>query len=235
MPGTPPLVNCPNGRLQAGLVGFWQFEEGQGIRTSDSSGNGNTGTVVEGGTSQPRKHPGPRWTDGHTGRGLHLDGVDDWVLVADSGSLDSTGIQNGVSVTAWVRTDRYSSPKDGINTIVSRHELGTRLAHFGLFLYQGLPAASVHFFKAIGVNTVPLGKWAHLAMAYDGITVHVYMNGTEDTFLDVGWPIAADETPLTIGGAIREDDVIDFHTGTVDEVRLYNRELNPCEVLQAMQ
>ena len=41
----------------SGLVGYWAFDEGQGITANDSSGNGNTGTLTN----------GPTWGRGHTG------------------------------------------------------------------------------------------------------------------------------------------------------------------------
>ena len=66
-PATPP-----------GLVGAWAFAEGNGTTTADSSGNGNTGTLL-----------GASWTTlGRYGDALSFNGTNSQVRVADSASLD---------------------------------------------------------------------------------------------------------------------------------------------------
>ena len=51
------------------------------------------------------------------------------------------------------------------------------------------------------------------------------MNGDEIGFHDIGWPISTDDTPLSIGAGINEDDITEFSDGFIDEVRLYDRAL----------
>ena len=45
------------------LVGWWKFDEGNGTTASDSSGNGNTAIIKNGG-----------WADGKIGSALQMDG-----------------------------------------------------------------------------------------------------------------------------------------------------------------
>ena len=73
----------------AGLVGGWGFDETTGTSANDSSGRGNTGTI-SGAT---------RTTAGKIGSALTFDGVNDWVTVADSASLDLT---TRATLEAWV-------------------------------------------------------------------------------------------------------------------------------------
>jgi len=227
----PDQEFCADGALEEGLLGYWKFDEGLGSAIADSTENGNDGLVVEGNVSDAGEHAAPQWDSGKSGKALKLDGSDDWVRVPASASIDETGDLNAVSVSAWVNIERLNTEKD-FNFVVLRHEVGSRLEHFGLGMFQGLPTSAVHFFYASGPQQVALGEWVHLAMTYDGITERVYVNGDEVAFLDIGWPIVADETPVTIGAAINEVDVIENIAGMVDEVRLYNRELLPCEVNQ---
>ena len=63
----------------AGLVGYWLFNEGSGTTVQDSSGNSNTGTLVN----------GPIWVTGRYGPGLNFDGVNDYVDVGSGFSLDN--------------------------------------------------------------------------------------------------------------------------------------------------
>src|SRR5262249_40929284 len=47
------------------LVAYWKFDEGSGTTTADSSGNGNTGTLMN----------GVQWVTGITGNALYFDGI----------------------------------------------------------------------------------------------------------------------------------------------------------------
>src|SRR5437773_7869768 len=73
----------------SGLVAYWRFDEESGTTALDSSGNGNTGTLVN----------GPVWTAGITGNALYFDGIAANVTVLDSTSLD---LSNSFTLSAWV-------------------------------------------------------------------------------------------------------------------------------------
>src|SRR4029453_19442437 len=63
-----------------GLVAYWKFDEGSGTTVSDSSANGNTGTLVN----------GPLWTAGRVGNALFFDGIDDNITVPGFLDLSSS-------------------------------------------------------------------------------------------------------------------------------------------------
>src|SRR4030042_1528239 len=50
---------------EEGLVGYWNFDEGNGDVAADSSGNKNDGKLVR----------NPEWVDGKFGKALKLDGA----------------------------------------------------------------------------------------------------------------------------------------------------------------
>jgi len=79
-----------------GLVAYWKFDEGNGTTASDSSGNGNTGTLIN----------GPLWTAGKVGNALYFDGIDDIVTVANSNSL---GLSSAFTLSAWVNPSSTST------------------------------------------------------------------------------------------------------------------------------
>ena len=66
------------GTSNTGLVAAYGFEEISGTTVADASGNGNHGTIKE----------AVRITNGHSGKALQFDGMNDWVTVNDSASLD---------------------------------------------------------------------------------------------------------------------------------------------------
>ncbi|MCK4342415.1 MAG: LamG domain-containing protein [Phycisphaerae bacterium] len=71
------------------LVGYWTYDEGGGGTVHDYSGYGNNGTLS-----------GANWVSGVLGTALSFDGVDDYVEVADSASLDLT---SAFTIEAWVK------------------------------------------------------------------------------------------------------------------------------------
>jgi Concanavalin A-like lectin/glucanases superfamily/Abnormal spindle-like microcephaly-assoc'd, ASPM-SPD-2-Hydin len=207
--------------LVASMIGYWKFDDATGPFVIDSSGQSNHGTVRQGSNSSAPLHPAPVWERGRKGGALRIDGLDDWVNVPDSDSIESTGIKNNVSISAWIKLDKYNSLRP-FNVVAQRHMLGTRLEQFFMGLNSGAPAVGINFFYGIGVTNVPLNEWVHMAMSYDGITQCGYINGVMSTCQDVGWPVATDETPFTMGAGIAEDDVVEHIVGLIDEVRFYD-------------
>ena len=78
----------------AGLIAEWYFDLGEGSEIIDSSGNNNDGTIYE-----------ATWTQGIMGSALLFDGMNDYVEVTDSDSLDITG---EITIEAWVKKQEVS-------------------------------------------------------------------------------------------------------------------------------
>jgi len=92
---------------QTGPVVHWQLNEGSGTIAGDSSGNGNFGTLVN----------GPVWTTGIEGTALRFDGVDDYVEVGNSASLNPAA---ELSLAVWVNASSFSSTQ----MLVSKYGAG---------------------------------------------------------------------------------------------------------------
>ena len=67
-PPTSSPATAPSASAQAGLVGYWNFNDGSGSVARDSSGNGNDGAIS-----------GATWSAGKFGNGLAFDGNADSV------------------------------------------------------------------------------------------------------------------------------------------------------------
>jgi Concanavalin A-like lectin/glucanases superfamily/Abnormal spindle-like microcephaly-assoc'd, ASPM-SPD-2-Hydin len=212
-----------------GLIGHWKFDDAAGSVVSDSSGQKNHGTVRQGSTSSAPSHPAPAWERGRKGGALRIDGLDDWVNVPDSDSIDSPAIKNQISISAWIKLDRYNTLKP-FNVVVQRDMGSTMVEQFFMGLNNGQLAVGINFFYGISVTNVPLNEWVHMATTYDGIQQCGYINGAMAICQDVGWPIATDETPFTMGAGINGSDVIEHIVGLIDEVRLYNIHLSPAAI-----
>ena len=208
------------------LVGYWKFDEGAGTTVSDSSGNGNNGSIVG----------GPSWVQGHSGSALQFDGVDDHVDIPDSPSLDVRRI----TIEAWVKPD----VNDQLANIVSKWKGGSPgQRSYNLDLGSSNPpsfyprkAASctstdgegdteVHL---VGTSDIPVGVWTHIAATYDGSVMKIYVNGQLESSLPQTGDIFAGTARLFIADA--DDGTSLLFDGAIDEVKIYDRALTAGEI-----
>jgi alpha-mannosidase len=212
--GAPPPTS--------GLVAAYRFGEGVGTATADSSANGNGGTLVN----------GPSWiTAGKYGGAIDFDGVNDYVRVADSASLDlgRTG-----TVEAWVKLDtlnRWQSvvAKGSANSDPS-HNYAIELSssnRWNCILGNGTASLTLQS------STMPTAnQYYHLACAWDGTTVRLYVDGVLGASSTQLMTPAGNAAPLAIGQFGGDADRLD---GVIDEVRIYGRALSQAEIQNDMR
>ena len=194
-------------------VGYWKFDEGSGTSATDSSGNGNTGTLH-----------GPQWVDGIKGKALKFDGVNDYVHIPNSPSLDVSG--NEISVEYWVNFPRGWYP--GI-------PIGGDYTH-GHIVFDKGDAYTACFYDTTGThvfnipyvppypasnkNTWDANTWYHIADVFDGSQIRMYVNGILDKVETVIGSVSRSSINLAIGshcyGGMR------FFEGIIDEFAIYN-------------
>jgi hypothetical protein len=189
----------------SGPVGAWGFDEARGKRARDASGAGNTGRIS-----------GAVRTRGRFGGGLSFDGRNDWVTVADDPSLD---LSRAMTLEAWVRPS-----KGGARSVLVK-ERGPRLS-YGLYARP-----SGHVFtsaeQALRGPALPLRRWSHLAVTWDGSVLRVYRDGVQVASHALSGAATVSDGPLRIGGnAIWPE----FFKGDIDEVRVYDRALSASEI-----
>jgi hypothetical protein len=78
---------------------------------------------------------------------------------------------------------------------------------------------------------VPPDTWTHTALSYDGGTLRLYMNGTLMLSDASAFSIAAKDT-IRVAGGSPWNDVTNLFYGTLDEVAVWDRALNPDEISQ---
>jgi hypothetical protein len=88
---TRPVAQAAILTPHPGLVGWWRFDEGSGSVATDSSGNGNKGTIN-----------GASWATGKYGDALSFDGASNYVSMSHNSVL-SFGTGN-FSAGAWIKT-----------------------------------------------------------------------------------------------------------------------------------
>ena len=199
-----------------GLAAAWDFDEEEGTTLPDRSGNANHGTLQN----------GISWSGGHTGNGLCFDGVDDYVLVPASSSLDIN--TQGITLSLWTWMAYAPNDLPGAFGPLYDSESDTYV------LYEDKGIHELRFKVTTTVSAerpgirgseLSAGEWVHLAGVYDGARAMIYVNGE----LKDSHPLTGTVKPGQIatigktGGA--------YFKGKIDDIQIYNRGLNPDEIL----
>lgn len=200
-------------------VGYWKFDEGSGDVAGDSSGNENDGTLVN----------NPTWVSGLLGQALEFDGVDDYVTIPDSPSLDINGA--GITFMAWI----YSPGFQDYGWIMGKGQSGP----WDDMVWWLLPRSNgaIRYGIKSGGSTIerldiPVGlainTWQHVAVVYDGSYMRFYLNGVErDSYPKTG-NLDVNDAPILIG--LDGWSPTNHYRGKIDEVKIYNRALSPEEI-----
>ena len=201
-----------------GLMAAYGFEEVGDTTVVDASGNGNHGTIKEA-VSVP---------NGHNGKALKFDGVNDWVTVNDSESLD---FSTGMTLEAWVYPQLLTN---GGKTVILKEAPGSEV--YSLYASEDVNRPTSYFndgnYQSVaGLNPLPLNQWTHLVATYDRQYQRLYVNGKEVANSKQNGLIQQSTSVLRMGGNSLWDE---YFQGYIDEVRIYNRALTPAEVSYTM-
>ncbi len=222
--GTNLTLSPLNG---SGSVGYWKFDGGTSGSIAnnttagfeDSSGNGNNGTASN------ANGAGMAWTTGKLSGAVNFDGVDDYVDVASSTSLNIT---DAITIEAWVYPKGWNP---GGNLIVSKcfYYAG---AAYNLWINEGHTSIKFYinegqFGSALSFDGA-LNKWYHIVGTYDRQYVRVYVNGVGGTPYANTSSINTNTYNVAIGS--RPGGGSYNFNGLIDEVRIYNRALSPTEI-----
>jgi hypothetical protein len=210
-PTTTPNAGQVSGG--SGLVAQWKFDEGSGTIACDSSGNGNTATLVN----------GPLWTAGIVGNALYFDGVDDNLVVAASNSLNLSSV---FTLAAWVNP---ASAATDFRSIVTKNYTYYLYASVAGYCGDGSPLGG--FSEATAITAcqpapLPANTWTHLAVTYDGSTLTLYRNGVAVVTSNFSGALSPSTGTLQIGAS----QYGEYFQGLIDEVRIYNRALSVAEI-----
>lgn len=212
--------------IESGLVGHWNFNEGDGGILEDISGNGNDGTIE-----------GASWAPGlRGGQALYFDGIDDYVIVNSSASLQLT---TTASFSIWVNFDGDYYHEHSSHLFSKGATLAALYADYTLKVYDpGLTDTSIYYEVADGSNnphffkveaTVEPNSWHHLAAVYDNGNIKIYMDGQKLAEGTTHSPMRASTQPLYIGHRYAAENNGRVK-GSIDEFRIYDRALSDNEV-----
>jgi regulation of enolase protein 1 (concanavalin A-like superfamily) len=220
--GEPPNTIAPNSQAQFqynSLVAYWQFEEGSGTTTADSSGNGFTGTLLN----------GPAWVPGLFGN-YALDFAVNRVDCGNPAALQLTG---PMTVAAWVYVDSLADNGRIVTKGGGSGQRGWSLNVEGIDVWAFQVAISGSANISLNVAGIPIRKWTHVAGVYDSSVpvMRLYTNGVLGGELTAGVPPVQYNSPLNVSIGARPVNQT-FFDGRIDEVRIHARALSGPEVAQ---
>ncbi|MBU4482083.1 LamG domain-containing protein, partial [Patescibacteria group bacterium] len=199
-----------------GLVAHWKMNEpnwDSDIPVNDFSVNANHGTAN--GVNVTKK--------GIFNSAGDFDGVDDYVSVADSNTLDVSQI----TLIGWIKPD-ISNVAGAVIEKVSTY--GIRLSSGKMNFVATTQNNAWSFAATNSATTMSSGIWYHVAITYDGTTARYYLNGSADgTDTSRTGDLVASTQPVKIG----LDTNSIYFNGFIDNLAIYNRVLSPTEILTA--
>ncbi len=221
---TKGSFNIDNCCTQSAMLLY--FDEGAGSLTKDSSCNRNNGNIN-----------GSTWTtNGKIGNALNFDGVDDYVNVTNSPSLNISG--NQITLAAWIKPGSSTG-----RVIVGKPHASTHISpYFKYLLYYDAGSnprqiafritttgGSSKVVRSGAGNTCPEGTWCYVAGTYNGSVMKVFLDGTERYSDSKTGNIETSDQNLFIGQNVAGTERFN---GTIDEVVVYNRVLSQAEIQQ---
>jgi hypothetical protein len=200
----------------AGLVSWWRGEND----AADYKGS-NNGSLANGAT----------FAQGKVGQAFSLDGVDDYVQVPDSPSLNIGA--GDFSLNLWVN---YAVVKAGPsallpNVFIAQDE-GGGAAHKWIFfssdsgLYFHINNAGPYTFVGPVAFTPQTGQWYYLTVTRSGNVFSFYVNGALAGTVTDSTPIPDVNASLTIG----QSEGLGYFSGLIDETAIFNRALSADEI-----
>jgi hypothetical protein len=204
-----------------GLVGWWKFDEGSGTTATDSSSSGNTGTLSGSST--------PSYVTGKVGP---------YAISFVSGNTQHVAINNSnqtavYTVSAWI----FVSAAGAAQVILDNRISNTTLAnHAGFVLYLDASGFANVYSVSISllgdVNTAGAvnlaGAWHLVAATDDGTTQCLYVDGSQVNSTITTYVGQPSDAILAWIGASYDPT---YSTATIDDVRIYNRNLSAAELL----
>ncbi len=208
-----------------GLIGYWRFDETNGLSAADSTVNANHGAL----NNFPANNS--QWVAGRIGGALTFrgPGLNDYVRVPNYPKSTAA-----MSASAWV----WADARPVWASIVKNWSSAGGQFHFGL---QDSGGDLNNFLWTSGgqPNTrenlpIPLGSWQHVAFTADGATLRIYRNGAAvGSAAYSGNLLTTPVAALGIGvklndaGTAADTGAPGYWQGKLDDLGLWNRALSP--------
>jgi len=214
-----------NNSLADSIAGEWTLYEGAGSSASDSSGNGNTGTIT-GATWETTK------TNCVSDNCLNFSGSNQYVSKASPVNLPSG--QSARTISVWV----YPNNVNPGGSIVSLSNTAATSQSFILMINYIDPNTYLFTDAINGNNNITIsgeeipsaGKWSNMVFSFDGgSSWKYYLNGELKKQGTFGTQINTVENDISIGRRA-DGSSYSYWPGRIDEVVIFSSVLSAFQV-----
>ncbi len=223
------------------LIGWWGFDETNGLTATNSSAFGANGTMLNMGPSNR--------VLGYVRKGLLFNGTNTAVEIPLSQFPTLSSASNEISVAAWVNLNA-----NGLNSTGTIFSLGSVSngvepeAGLVLALTNGYPVLSVFLaagsatpFVLSAANPLPTNEWHHVIGVYSASrqTMVLYVDGAQaainDSLGQAGSLLDGGDSYIGAVATNASNGLMAVFSGVLDEVRLYNTALSGQTAAQLAQ
>lgn len=202
---------------------YHKFDETTGTTAADATGNGWTGTLIN----------GPIWSVGRSNACVDLDGANDHLTLP-------TGVVNGLTnatISFWANLDSISNWQRcfdfGTGTTVNMF-LTPRYSTSGGIRFAITTGGGNGEQRIDATSPLPVTGWHHVTVTLNGATGTLYVDGAQ-----VGQNTAMTLTPSSLGATTlnylgRSQYPDPYLAGRIDDFRIYARALSGSEVASLM-
>jgi len=201
-------------------VGYWMLDESSGLLAADSSGNGGTGTLLN----------GPLRVPGRLGAALSFNGMDQSVSVPHAAVLDAYPL----TVSLWVSTTAST-----LSGLVNKY-LPASLSGYQVFTNGGslcawyFRDASNYVWDGTGCTLATPGfndgQWHHVAFIVDASGGRLFVDGALRASQPWTGTPGATTTTQGLSLALYPGTALPCLPGQLDDVRIYSRALSASDV-----
>ena len=210
--------------MSTGLIGYWKLDEGSGLTTIDSTGYGNNGTLIGNPTWTASVAP----TNFTNTNCLNFNGSSSYV------SIPKIPLTEKISISAWFKSGPYTG---GSPTIFGARSNGTNGNEIVVQI-NGTNDVGLWFIMGDDTQYQPhgtfiTGSWNHIVTTCDSISASVYINGSLKQSIPISGTINTRTNPSTawmIGHQQYDPSNNRWFSGSIDDLRIYNRALTPAEI-----
>ncbi|MEM5830250.1 MAG: LamG domain-containing protein [Candidatus Aenigmatarchaeota archaeon] len=195
---------------------------------------------MDGNVSNNDGNTPPQWVDGKIGKALQFDGVDDYVIVNDSISLNPvTAIT--ISMMVKLTSDPNCDGNNNWRSVMRKGSAAGTTSGYDIVLEESraftFDIGSTYNIRYYGYGGVlPLNEWTFVAFVYDSSIpqTKIYFNGNEingQYWSRGNGTIISNTQPLYINNpSVSCPAGSGNFPGIIDEVRIYNRALSDEEI-----
>ncbi|MBI3633918.1 MAG: LamG domain-containing protein [Candidatus Vogelbacteria bacterium] len=200
--------------INLGIIGFWSFDNN--ANRCDTKGGAVTNA------------------EGKIGNALGLDGLNSYCVVSTSKtfypsrfSIDLWAKSDAAHKDVWAGSDWFISLRDGAGYEIGPVG-GTKKVKFTVL--DSTDRLS-NIYEVGTVEPSNISEWHNYAVTYDGSVASVYLDGQLATSTNLsivrGYAAGSD----LYFGSDNAQSYPQYGVGSLDEIRLYNRAVTPCEIL----